>query len=115
VKLLFGVSVRDTQAGIKIYKKRVMEKVLPRLVEKKFAGDLEVLVVANLLGFRRIYEAPIRLDYNLGGITSAATFRAIHNIFVDTLAIFYRAFVIRYYKKAHTKLIKPIDLITISG
>ena len=91
-----------------------MEKVLPRLVEKKFAGDLEVLVVARLLGYKRIYEAPIKLDYNLGGVTSAATFRAIHNIFTDTLAIFYRAFILQYYKRAHLKLVKPSDLVRIS-
>lgn len=114
VKLLFGVSVRDTQAGIKIYKKSVIEKVLPRLVEKKFAGDLEVLVVARLLGFSRVYEAPIKLDYNLGSLTSAATLNSILRIFVDTLAIFYRAFIIRYYRKNHLKLVKPADLTSIS-
>lgn len=114
VKLLFGVSVQDTQAGIKIYKKNVIEKVLPRLVEKKFAGDLEVLVVARLLGFTRIYEAPIKLDYSLGGVTSAATFHAIYNIFIDTLSIFYRAFILHYYDKVHTKLVKPVDLTSTS-
>jgi len=98
VKLLFGVSVRDTQAGIKIYKKRVIEKVLPRLVEKKFAGDLEVLVVAKLLGFNRIYEAPIKLDYALGSVTSAATLSAIRGIFIDTIGVFYRANISRFYR-----------------
>lgn len=97
VKILFGVSVRDTQAGIKIYRKHVIKKVLPRLVEKKFAGDLEVLVVSRLLGFKRIYEAPIKLDYSLGSITSAATLSAIQGIIVDTLAIFYRSYISNYY------------------
>lgn len=110
VKVLFGISVRDTQAGIKIYKKQVLEKVLPRLVEKKFAGDLEILVVANSLGFTHIYEAPIKLDYNLGSITSAATFGAIRDIFVDTLAIFFRTNIIHYYQYPHQKLIVPKDL-----
>lgn len=113
VKLLFGVSVRDTQAGIKIYKKSVIEKVLPRLVEKKFAGDLEVLVVANYLGFKRIYEAPIKLDYKLGNVTSAANLNAIKGIFMDTLAIFYRTYVTKYYSSPHHKLTIPKDLQSI--
>jgi len=114
VKLLFGVSVRDTQAGIKIYKKNVIEKVLPRLVEKKFAGDLEILVVARSLGFIRIYEAPIKLDYSLGSVTTAATLQAIRDIFMDTLAIFYRTYITKYYKTPHLKLVYPKDLETFS-
>lgn len=98
-KLLFGLTVRDTQAGIKIYKKDVINKVLPKLIEKKFAGDLEILVVAKSLGFNRIYEAPIKLDYTLGSVTSAATIRSILGILTDTFAIWYRNNIIGFYKK----------------
>src|SRR3989344_2283967 len=104
VKLLFGIQVHDTQAGIKIFKKNVLEKVLPRLVEKRFAGDLEILVVANTLGFIRIFEAPIKLDYALSPLTSSATIQAIGKILQDTLAIFYRKNVLRYYKRPHHKV-----------
>lgn len=98
VKILFGVNVRDTQAGIKIFRKKVIERILPRLVEKKFAGDLEILVVAKQLGYNRIYEAPIKLNYKLSEITSAATLNSIRGIFYDTLAIFYRRYFLNYYK-----------------
>lgn len=110
VKLLFGLKIHDTQAGIKIFRKKVLEKVLPRLLEKKFAGDLEILVVADHLGFTRIYEAPIRLNYNLGGITSAATFQSILGIIMDTLAIFYRKNILHYYQKPHHRLISQKQL-----
>src|SRR3989338_8503998 len=80
VKLLFGISVHDTQAGIKIFRKPVLEKILPRLVEKRFAGDLEILVVSHSIGFKRIFEAPIKLDYSLSPITSSATIRSILGI-----------------------------------
>ncbi len=99
VKLLFGIKVRDTQAGIKIYRKKVLQKVIPKLLEKKFAGDLEMLVVAQALGFKRIYEAPIKLNYHFSSITSAATLQSIFGIFIDTLAIFYRKNILRYYDK----------------
>lgn len=101
VKLLFGISVHDTQAGIKIFRKPVLEKILPRLVEKRFAGDLEILVVAHSIGFKRIFEAPIKLDYSLSPITSSATIRSILGILQDTLAIFYRKNILNYYKKPH--------------
>lgn len=99
VKILFGIKVRDTQAGIKIFKKKVLEKVLPRLVAKKFTGDLEMLVVAETLGFKRIYEAPVRLNYNLGSLSQAATWKSIIGILFDTFAIFYRKNFLRVYKK----------------
>lgn len=100
VKLLFGIKVKDTQAGIKVFRKRVLEKILPRLVEKRFAGDLEMLVVAKQLGFKRIYEAPIKLDYELSELTSAATMTSIFGILIDTLAIFYRANILKYYSRS---------------
>ena len=103
VKVLFGIKVRDTQAGIKIFRKEVLAKILPRLVEKKFAGDLEMLVVAQKLGFNRIYEAPIKLNYYFASITSAATIKSILGIFIDTLAIFYRKNILHYYDGVHKK------------
>lgn len=107
VKLLFGVTVKDTQAGIKVFKKSVIEKILPRLVEKRFAGDLEMLVVAKVLGFDRIYEAPIKLEYDFAGISTAATWDSIRKIFYDTLGIFYRVQFLKYYNSSHIRFKAP--------
>lgn len=98
VKLLFGINLKDTQAGIKIFRKKVLQKILPRLVEKKFAGDLEMLVVADSMGFKRIFEAPIKLDYKMSSITSAATLKSILGILIDTMAIFYRKNILKSYR-----------------
>lgn len=110
VKLLFGLKIRDTQAGIKVFRKEVLEAILPRLIEKRFAGDLEMLVVAKKLGFKRIFEAPIKLDYNFAQISSAATLSSIISIFIDTLSIFYRYRISGFYNKIHKKTLKPHDL-----
>jgi len=64
VKLLFGLSLTDTQSGIKIFKREVLEKVLPRLLVKRYAMDIEMLAVAKYLGFDRIYEAPIEVTFD---------------------------------------------------
>ncbi len=97
VKFLFNIRIQDTQAGIKIFKRKTLEKILPRLLEREFAGDLEMLVAANALGFKRIYEAPIKLDYHLGPVTSAATLKSIRGIIIDTLAIYYRKNIVGHY------------------
>ena len=110
VKLLFGIKIRDTQAGIKLMKKDVLKKVYPRMIEKKFAGDLELLVIAKMLGYKKIFEAPIKLNYQFSNTSSAATIKGVVNIFVDTLAIFYRRYILQYYKKSHKKFKTPIDL-----
>jgi glycosyltransferase involved in cell wall biosynthesis len=115
VKFLFGIKIHDTQAGIKIFRKNVLERILPRLVEKKFAGDLEMLVVADALGFKRIFEAPIKLHYPVGSLTSAATLKSILAIFIDTLAIFYRKNILRYYLRPHHKFIAPKKLTNPKG
>lgn len=99
VKLLFGLKISDTQTGIKIFRKKVLKEILPLLVEKKFAGDLEMLVVARARGFNRIFEAPIRLDYSLSPVTSAANLHSIWGMLIDTLALFYRKNVLNYYEK----------------
>lgn len=99
VKTLFKIKVKDTQAGIKIFRKKTLETILPRLKERQFAGDLEMLVAADSMGFKRIFEAPIKLDYKLAKVTSAATMNAIKGIVIDTLAIYYRKNFTKHYQK----------------
>lgn len=101
IKLLFNMNISDTQVGMKIFKREVLEAAFPRIVIKRFAFDLELLVVAQSLGFRRIIECPIILNYNF---TSTINFRAIKQILIDTMAIFYRKFIINYYQIPHYQL-----------
>lgn len=97
IRFLFHLNIRDTQTGIKIFKRKVLEKILPRLLVKRYAFDLEMLAVAHHLGFTRIYEAPIKVNYNFSDLTHASAWKAIFNILVDTLAIFYRINILHYY------------------
>ncbi len=103
VWLLFHLSVRDTQAGIKIFKRKVLKKILPRLLVKQYAFDLEMLAVSRRLGFTRIFEAPIKLKYNFGDLIHASTLDMILHVFLDTLAIFYRIYILNYYDDKNWK------------
>jgi glycosyltransferase involved in cell wall biosynthesis len=96
VKILFGLPCHDTQTGLKLFKTEVLSNVLPRLLVKKFAFDLEILVNAHHLGYR-IAEAPIVLSpqRRYGRIGPNAIFVT----FWDTLAIFYRMHILKYYDR----------------
>lgn len=103
VKVFTGLNVSDTQAGLKIFRRQVLEKILPRLLVKRYAFDLEMLAVAHHLGFKRIFEAPIKLEYDFKGLTHAATFTQMKRALIDTLAIIYRLRILRYYDDANKR------------
>ena len=98
IRVLFGIKVRDTQVGMKLYRRIVVEDVFPRLIVKKFAFDIEILAVAHHLGYKRIYEAPVELDFSgASSITSKNFWTIIISTLLDTLAVFYRLRILRYY------------------
>ncbi|HWS49356.1 MAG TPA: glycosyltransferase [Candidatus Methanoperedens sp.] len=97
-KYLLNIDVRDTQAGLKIFRRPVLEKVLPRLLVKSYAFDLEILSVANHLGYKKIYEAPIKLNYDFQSLTHATGIKIVLNCLRDALAVFYRLKILKYYE-----------------
>ncbi len=101
VKTLFNLNVSDTQVGLKIFRREVLKECFPRIVVKAFAFDLELLVVANKLGFSKIEESPVVLNYNFSPTIRLSCIKQILN---DTLAIFYRKHFLKYYDKPHYQL-----------
>jgi glycosyltransferase involved in cell wall biosynthesis len=94
-RVLFRVHVRDTQTGLKLIRREVLEAVLPTLLEKRFAFDLELLVVARRHGFDRVVETPVRIGYRFSSTVGP---RAVLRIVLDTLAIFYRRYILDSYR-----------------
>lgn len=94
VRLLFRVRVRDTQTGLKMLRSEVAERVVGAALVKRFAFDLELLVLARHFGFGRIIEAPVQIDYKFQSTTSP---RAVFSILWDTAAIFYRLHILHWY------------------
>lgn len=98
IRVLFGLSIRDSQVGLKLFRRKVLEDVMPRLLVKQFAFDIEILAVAHHLGYTRIFEAPVELDFSgASNITSANLWKVIFNMLWDTAAVFYRLKLLRYY------------------
>ena len=96
VKLLFGLPIRDTQTGIKLFHRPVLEKILPRILVKKYAFDLEVLVNAHHQGYR-VAEAPVVVEFQ--GRFGRIGLSSILTILNDTLAVFYRLKFLKYYDR----------------
>lgn len=96
VFVLFDLRVRDTQTGLKLVRREVIADALPRMLEKRFAFDLELLVVARRLGYRRFVEMPVRIRQRFGSTVSV---RAAGGMLLDLLAIFYRLHILRYYDR----------------
>jgi glycosyltransferase involved in cell wall biosynthesis len=94
VMLLFGLPLRDTQTGLKLFRARLLEAVVPRLLTKRFAFDVELLAVAHRMGFK-IVEAPVRLQFRRD--VPRLRWSDSWHVLVDTLAIYYRMYLRRYY------------------
>lgn len=94
--LVLQVNLRDTQSGLKLIKREVLDIIMPLLLVKRYAFDLELCFLAQKHGFRMV-EAPIEVCRQLNG--STINFKAIKGMFLDVLAIRYRYTIKKYYQK----------------
>jgi O-antigen/teichoic acid export membrane protein len=93
-RLLFRLPTRDTQTGIKLIRRETLAAVLPKMVEERFAFDLELLVVARRMGYRSFVEHPVQIAERF---TTTISLRAVWRTLLDTFAIFYRLRVAHFY------------------
>lgn len=94
-KILFDLPVHDTQTGVKFLRRGVLDAVLPETVERRFAFDIELLVLARQLGFDRVVELPVRIGQRSG---STVSLRTVRHILSDTLAVWWRLRVAHAYQ-----------------
>lgn len=112
VRLMFRLTVRDTQTGIKLIKRDVLADVLPRMLEKRFAFDLELLVVARQRGYGHVVELPVEIRARFG---STISIRAVRQTLTDTLAIFYRLRILQSYgPRCHVPVTQPLSMPLVS-
>ena len=94
VRLLVGLPVTDTQVGMKLFKRDALQWAFDRMLVKAFAFDLEILSIAHAKGFK-VSEAPIHLQF--GEKLGCLSWANVKQVMIDTLAIFYRLRILRYY------------------
>lgn len=95
VMLFFDLDITDTQVGMKLFKREVVETIRSELSIDRYGFDLEILALAKRKGFIRMLEAPIRLDY-FGGGKRAFFQDLLHVVYVawlvfhDTLRVYWK-------------------------
>jgi glycosyltransferase involved in cell wall biosynthesis len=87
VRLLFRLSVPDTQTGIKLLKAELVAAILPKMVVDRFAFDLEIFVLAKRLGYDTWIDLPVRVDKKY---SSTVSLRSARTIVWDTIKIYFR-------------------------
>ena len=90
IGFLFGLNITDTQTGIKLFKREVLESAAPRLRVSRFAFDIELLVAASRFGYK-IIEYPIEVTYVRKGRLGRMKLGTLIGTFFDTLAVYFRA------------------------
>ncbi|MBO4747842.1 MAG: glycosyltransferase family 2 protein [Clostridiales bacterium] len=86
LRVLFHLKVHDTQTGVKVYRGDLLKEIVPDVITKGFAYDIELLAVANEMG-AKIIERPIRLVFTREGGFSRIRFKDIWLVFKDTFKI----------------------------
>ncbi|MCX7847035.1 MAG: glycosyltransferase [bacterium] len=94
VRLLVPVPVRDTQTGFKLFTRPLLEAVMPRMLVRRYAFDIELLALAHRLGFR-CTSCPVTVSFS--NKRGSATLANVYHMFIDTLAVFYRLRLLKYY------------------
>lgn len=107
IAALFRLHVTDTQVGMKLFRKEVVDDVMPLVLVKEYAFDVEMLVLGEKFGYD-IVEAPVDLEFSGG---SSVDWKAIARIAWDTAAVFYRLRILRYYDRVKEEHEQP----TIDG
>ena len=94
VRWFIGLPITDTQTGMKLFKRGVLGEALDRMLVKTYAFDLELLAIAARRG-AKITEAPVVIRF--GSKFGALRPNTVRSMAIDTLAVFYRLRVLRYY------------------
>lgn len=98
--IILHTGLRDTQSGFKLIKREVLEIIMPLLLVKRYAFDLELCFLAKKHGFR-VVEAPLHIDFQGNSSlskTPTSTLKTARGMFMDVLAIRYRYSILKYYQ-----------------
>ena len=83
-KLLFSLHVKDTQVGVKLFKREVGEKIFPLVKTQGYAFDIEFLTLCKHFEFS-IFEAPVAIKHS--NKNSSVNINSIVKALTDTLKI----------------------------
>ena len=93
VRKALGITLRDTQTGLKAGKGDILRKIFNVMVVNRYAFDVELLSLATFLNLN-IKEVPVMVKHS-----DSFKFREIVKMFLDLIAISYRYRIKRSYQR----------------
>lgn len=108
VRLCSQVKAPDVQTGAKIYRRKAIKKILPTLLVKRFAFEVEILTALQANGFSNWAFLPVKIKHTDKSTTKLfdGFKNDIFKVMVDTLAIGYRKNFLNWYN-IDTKTLAP--------
>ena len=94
VRLLTGLKLQDTQTGAKAFKTKKLQKIIKHLYVKRYAFDVELLLVAQNLKYK-IDQIPSSKPIKL---TTKFKTKEIIRMLLELLSITYRHKILRKYR-----------------
>jgi len=92
-RLFTGIKLKDTQTGLKAFRREVLERMMPKFIVKRYAFDLELIGACNHAGYR-ITDLPVDVH-----IKSMVGFNDILKMASDMVKVAYRLRVLKYYQR----------------
>ena len=96
IRILFDLNVSDTQTGLKLFRREVLEAVFPYMLVRRWAYDLEFFVIARMKGYRNFIEAPVVVDFQFASTTGL---HSVIQVLRDTFNIWWRLKVRHTYER----------------
>jgi glycosyltransferase involved in cell wall biosynthesis len=87
VRVLFDLPIRDTQTGIKLFRREVLAYAFPKMRVKRYAFDLELLVLAHQAGYL-LAEAPVTVASRR--LNQRIRVKDVMAMLMDTFSIWWR-------------------------
>ena len=98
LKVLFGMNIKDTQTGVKLYKASLIKSVAPKLKVKGYAFDIEVLALCAHEG-AVIEQMPVEVVFKRNASFGRIKIGDIFKMFFDTVGIWWNLRIRRSYFK----------------
>ena len=100
LRKFFDLNIRDVNTDCMLFKRNALENIVERIITKKYALNLEIFVVAKHLNYK-VNDIPIKL----GSRQKWQTLRLfqLYYVLIDTLAIYYRLRILKYYDRLKKK------------
>ena len=98
LKVLFGMNIKDTQTGVKLYKASLIKSVAPKLKVKGYAFDIEVIALCAHEG-AVIEQMPVEIVFKRNASFGRIKIGDIFKMFFDTVGIWWNLKIRRSYFK----------------